>query len=258
MAKYLLQIDHVTKKFGGVIALSDVSTLVNPSQIKSIIGPNGAGKTTLFNIITGFLAATKGSITYNNDLLDGMKPHQIADLGIVRTFQTPRIFGSMTALENVMVGRHTRSGSEILKAALSWPSSRKEEKAIESRSREMLSYIGLHRKESDLGENLTFAEQRLLEIGRCLVSDPGILLLDEPAAGLNDKEQMELADLIFRIREKGLTILLVEHQMRLVMNVSDEVLVLNFGAKIAEGSPSEIRSDEQVVNAYLGRKATHA
>jgi branched-chain amino acid transport system ATP-binding protein len=253
-----IEIQQITKKFGGLMALMDVSTQVNANEIKSIIGPNGAGKTTLFNVITGFISASSGSIIYKGISLDRKKPHQIASLGIARTFQTPRIFGNMSALENIMVGRHIRTRSEILKAALSWPSSRKEETEIRARAEKIVHFIRLDAKRDELAKDLTFAEQRSLEIGRCLACDPGVVLMDEPAAGLDDKEQKELADLIFKIRDGGVTILLVEHHMRLVMKVSDKVLVLNYGAKIAEGTPAQIRSDERVINAYLGRKSSNA
>ena len=253
-----IEIHQVSKNFGGLMALMDVSTQVNANEIKSIIGPNGAGKTTLFNVITGFISASSGSITYKGICLDGKKPHQIASVGIARTFQTPRIFGNMSALENIMVGRHTQTRSEIIKAALSWPSSRKEEIEIHARSEEIVHFIGLDEKMDELAKDLTFAEQRSLEIGRCLACDPGVILMDEPAAGLDGKEQMDLLDLIFKIRDGGVTILLVEHHMRFVMKVSDKVLVLNYGAKIAEGTPAQIRSDERVINAYLGRKSSNA
>ncbi len=253
-----IEIRRLSKKFGGLTALSDVSVRVNAGEIKSIIGPNGAGKTTLFNVITGFISASSGSIIYKGSCLDRMKPHQIASRGITRTFQTPRIFGAMSTLENVMVGRHIRTRSEIIKAALSWPSSRKEEIQIRARAEEIVHFIGLDAKRDKLAGDLTFAEQRSLEIGRCLACEPGLVLLDEPAAGLDDKEQRSLADLIFKIRDGGVTILLVEHHMRLVMKVSDKILVLNYGEKIAEGTPSDIRGDERVINAYLGRENSNA
>ena len=257
-SNHCMEIQNISKKFGGLMALTDVNTRVNVNTIKSVIGPNGAGKTTLFNVITGFISASSGSILYRGMCLDRKKPHQIASLGIARTFQTPRIFGTMSTLENIMVGRHVRTRSEIMKAALSWPGSRKEEIQIRARAEEIGRFIGLHAKKDEMAGDLTFAEQRCLEIGRCLACEPSLLLMDEPAAGLDDKEQMELADLIFKIRDRGTTILLVEHHMSLVMKISDEVLVLNYGAKIAEGTPDQIRGDERVINAYLGRKSSNA
>lgn len=236
------------------MALLNVSVNVSPLQIKSIIGPNGSGKTTLFNIITGFISASCGSITYKGISLAKKKPHQIAMLGITRTFQTTRIFGNMTVLENVMVGRHLRTRSEIVGAALSLPTSLKEETETRIRAEEIVHLMGLDSKKEELAGNLSFGERRLLEIGRCLASEPEMILMDEPAAGLNDMEKEGLAQLIFRIRAWGITVLLVEHNMSLVMEISDQVFVLNHGEKIAEGTPAEIRTDEVVINAYLGRR----
>ncbi len=256
MTKPCLELKQVSKSFGGLMALMNVSVNVSPSQIKSIIGPNGSGKTTLFNIITGFISASCGSITYRGISLVKKKPHQVAMLGITRTFQATRIFGNMTVLENVMVGRHLRTRSEIVGAALSWPPSLREERETRIRAEEIVRLMGLDSKKEGLAENLSFGERRLLEIGRCLASGPEMILMDEPAAGLNDMEKEGLAELILKIRAWGITVLLVEHNMNLVMHISDEVSVLNHGEKIAEGTPAEIRTNEAVINAYLGRRSS--
>lgn len=256
MVNPCLEIKQVSKSFGGLMALMNVSLNVSPLQIKSIIGPNGSGKTTLFNMITGFISPSCGAITYKGISLAKKKPHQIAMLGITRTFQTTRVFGNMTVLENVMVGRHLRTRSEILGAAFSWPTSLKEERQIRNRAEEIVHLMGLESKKEVLAGNLSFGERRWLEIGRCLASEPEMILMDEPAAGLNDVENEGLAQLIFKIRAWGITVLLVEHNMSLVMEISDQVFVLNHGEKIAEGSASEIRTDEVVINAYLGRRSS--
>lgn len=240
------------KFFGGVRAIDNLDFAVTEGKIKAIIGPNGAGKTTLFNLITGFLAPTGGILQFAGKVLNGLKPQVIARMGIGRTFQNLEIFGNMTVLENVMVGRHRHSNTGILSAGLRLPKMGREEKEIRLRAWEELRFMGLEQKANFLASALPLGEQRLLEIARALAADPRLLLLDEPAGGLNIRETEQLAETVLRIRERGITIVLVEHDMSLVMEVSHEVLVLNYGRKIAEGPPREIQRHPEVLAAYLG------
>ena len=251
----IIQIAHLTKTFGGLAAVSDVSFSVRPRQIKAIIGPNGAGKTTLFDVITGVLASTSGEILFRNRSLVSLRPYQIARLGISRTFQSIQLFGNMTAWENVMVGRHVRTSTGALAAALRLPKARAVEKAIADSAREKLAFVGLASCADVPALKLPIGQQRALECARALATEPELLLLDEPAAGLNAHEAGVLAELIVQIREMGVTVLLVEHNMELVMDIADEIVVLNYGERIAEGPPEEIQSNEQVVVAYLGEEA---
>ncbi|MFQ5835281.1 MAG: ABC transporter ATP-binding protein [bacterium] len=248
----ILQIWGLQKKFGGVVAVDGVNFEVNPHQIKAIIGPNGAGKTTIFNLIFGIYPPTFGTIRFKQHKINRLKPYVIAEKGISRTFQNVRVFENMSVLENVMVGRHCRTRSELFAAIMNLKRTRVEEKRIRDYSLEMLSFVGLEAKRNERALNLTFQQQKLLEFARALATEPDLILLDEPAAGLSVPEADEMAQLIYRIREIGITILLVEHDMGLVMEVSDEVIVLNSGQVIAEGTPHQIQNDEAVIAVYLG------
>jgi len=247
-----LEVANLVKRFGGLVAVSEVNFSVIPGQIKAIIGPNGAGKTTIFNLITGIEPPSTGQIKFKERELNGLKPHRISALGISRTFQHVELYNNMSVLENVMVGRHPRTFSGMLSAAFRLPKAKREEKAIVEEAMERLKFVGLDASAEESAANLPFGQQRLLEFARALATEPELLLLDEPAAGLNIKETEEVGGLIRRIRDMGITVLLVEHDMSLVMNISDEVMVLNYGEKIAEGTPSKIQNNEDVIAAYLG------
>lgn len=252
MTAPILEVANLVKRFGGLVAVSDVNFSVPPAQIKAIIGPNGAGKTTIFNLITGVILPTAGEIVFNGRELNGLKPHQISALGISRTFQHVELYNNMSVLENVMVGRHPRTVAGMLSAAFRLPKATHEEKAIIAAAMKQLKFVGLAANAKESAANLPFGQQRLLEFARALATEPELLLLDEPAAGLNIKETEEVGELIQRIRDMGITVLLVEHDMSLVMNISDEVMVLNYGENIAEGTPREIQNNEDVIAAYLG------
>ncbi len=249
----LMEIDGLCRTFGGVRAVENVSFRVYEGEILAVIGPNGAGKTTLFNMVAGEIPPTSGSIRFRSHPLHRLPAHRIARLGIGRTFQTLRLFGNLNAWENVMVGRHPRSRCGMLSGGLRLPASRREEKAIRAAALEAMNRLGVaDRPERPLAE-LTFREQRLLEIARAVATEPRLLLLDEPAAGLNIAETEDLGERIRRLRDEGITILIVEHDMSLVMNISDRVIVLNSGRIIAEGTPKEIQRNPAVTEAYLGR-----
>ena len=250
----LLTVEDVEKSFGGLVAINRVTFTLEEQQIKSIIGPNGAGKTTLLNLIVGVYSPGGGKILFHNHQIEKLKPHQIASLGISRTFQTIALFENMSVVENVMVGRHVRTRSEFFSNSFLFRRARIEEAAIARIAWEKLDLVGLKERGLEPVSALTFAEQRLLEIARALATDPKVILLDEPAAGLNATEIKMMSQLIQTIRGQGVTILLVEHQMGLVMDISDEILVLNYGTKIAEGKPSEIQNNLEVITAYLGEK----
>jgi len=250
----ILQTQELRKTFGGVVALDGVDFEVNLHQIKAVIGPNGAGKTTIFNLISGIYPPTSGTIKFRQHRINGLRPYVVAEKGISRTFQNVQVFENMSLLENVMVGRHCRTRSEFFAAIMNLKSTRSEEKSIHDYSLEMLSFVGLEAKKDEAASNLTFQQQKLLEFARALATEPELLLLDEPAGGLSVPEADELAQLIYRIRETGITILLVEHDMGLVMEVSDQVTVLNSGKVIAEGTPREVQNDEAVIAVYLGER----
>ena len=248
----LLELTSVQKNFGGLHAVSGVSFAVDSGTIKSVIGPNGAGKTTLFNLITGNLPVSGGSIRFQGQEIQGKRPHQIAYGGMARTFQNIKLFHGMTALECVMVGRHVRSSAGFFAGMFALPSTWKEERAIRDRSMELLELLQIAEFADIEATSLAFGQQRAVEMARALAAEPRLLLLDEPAAGLNIYETAEVARLICRIRDMGITVLLVEHDMSLVMDISDEIVVLSFGRKIAEDTPLNIQKNDEVIKIYLG------
>ncbi|WP_433307436.1 ABC transporter ATP-binding protein [Actinoplanes sp. CA-030573] len=248
----LLEVDHVTLRFGGVVALNDVSFSLRKGEIFGLIGPNGAGKTTCFNAMTGVYRPTSGAIRFQGQSIVGKKKHEITRGGIARTFQNVRLFPEMTALENVMVGADAHHKTSVLSALFRLPRHWQEERSGRQRSLELLRFVGIAHRAGDVSRNLSYGEQRRLEIARALATNPTLLCLDEPAAGFNPAEKADLLALIRKIRDTGVTVLLIEHDMRLVMGVTDRIVVLEFGKKIAEGTPAEVRDNPAVVAAYLG------
>jgi len=251
----ILSLRGVIKRFGGLTAVDEVSFDVPKGEVFALIGPNGAGKTTLFNCITGMFAPTAGAVVFEGRNISGTKPHKTAQLGIARTFQNIRLFEYMTALDNVKVGCHVRMRAQLWDSLFHTPLFHREEREVAERAMEQLQFVGIEKRADDFARNLAYGQQRRLEIARALATDPHLLLLDEPAAGFTPQEKVELMALVQKIIDRGITVFLIEHDMRVVMEASKRIAVLDHGEKIAEGTPNEVRNNQRVIEAYLGKSA---